>query len=391
MTTVARSAGSPAGAAPAREVQEETAKQPRDFGPIRWLPRLLVIVPLLYIFLWRVPNDAAAAPIAADACIFAIVGLSLNILIGYTGQLSLGHNGFYGIGAFAAAYALTERHVPFAATFVVAAVVGALFALVMGLAALRITGLYLALITLVFGLTLGESLFEAEWLTNAGAGQPADRPTWLFSDRNFFYFCLAFLLAACFLDWRLLKSKVGRALLALKENERVAEAFGVNVTVYKLIAFVLSGSLAGVAGALLAYRVGIVTASGFGFDLALTFVLMTVVGGLGSRLGVILGAALFASLDFLFEETWLHGVQQAIIDFFTTEGSATAANFEQFAVAFLGALGLLVTLVQFPGGLAQQLKAYIDWIKGRPFNVHDVLHPGKESGPGAVEGSSARA
>ena len=391
MTVAARTA-TQLGRENAREGEEaSTAKGGRDFGPIRWLPRLLVILPLLYVFLWRIPNDEAAAPIAADACIFAIVGLSLNILIGYTGQLSLGHNGFYGIGAFSAAYALTVRDVPFALTFVVAAVVGALFALIMGLAALRITGLYLALITLVFGLTLGESLFEAEWLTNAGAGQPADRPEWLFDERNFFYFCLAFLLAACFLDWRLLKSKVGRALLALKENERVAEAFGINVTVYKLIAFVLSGSLAGVAGALLAYRVGIVTASGFGFDLALTFVLMTVVGGLGSRLGVILGASLFASLDFLFEQTWLHNVQEFLIGLVSSEGSSTAANIEQFAVGFLGALGLLITLVQFPGGLAQQFKAYIDWIKGRPFNVHDLLHPGKESGPGAVEGSSARA
>jgi branched-chain amino acid transport system permease protein len=256
----------------------------RNFGPIRWLPRLLVVLPLLYVFLWRIPNDEAAAPIAADACIFALVGLSLNILIGYTGQLSLGHNGFYGIGAFAAAYALTERGVPFALTFVVAAVVGALFALVMGLAALRITGLYLALITLVFGLTLGESLFEAEWLTNAGAGQPATAGV---ADRG----AQLLLLLPGLPARRLLpglapaQEQGGRALLALKENERVAEAFGINVTVYKLIAFVLSGSLAGVAGALLAYRVGIVTASGFGFDLALTFVLMTVVGGLGSRLG----------------------------------------------------------------------------------------------------------
>ena len=153
----------------------------------------------------------------------------------------------------------------------------------------------------------------------------------------------------------------------------------------------LSGSLAGVAGALLAYRVGIVTASGFGFDLALIFVLMTVVGGLGSRLGVILGASLFASLDFLFENTWLGNVEDFLIGLVTSEGSSTAANVEQFAVGFLGALGLLLTLVQFPGGLAQQFKAYFDWLKGKPFNVHDLLHPGKESGPGAVEGSSARA
>lgn len=363
----------------------------RDFGPIRWLPRLLVAAPLVYVFLWRMPHDAAAAPIAADACIFAIVGLSLNILIGYTGQLSLGHNGFFGIGAFAAAYTLTVQQVPFALTFVVAGLCGAAFALLMGLVALRITGLYLALITLVFGLTLEESLFEASWLTNAGAGQPANRPEFLFDDANFFYFCLMFLIAAAYLDYRLLKTKTGRALLALKENERVAEAFGINVTAFKLIAFVLSGTLAGVAGALLAYRIGIVTASGLGFNLALIFVLMTVVGGLGSRLGVVLGASLFASLSFILEETWMHHVQQFFVRIFSFGQETAAANIEQFSVGFLGAVGLLLTLTLFPGGLAMQFKAYFDWMAGKPFSVHTLLHPQDESGPGAVEGSSVRA
>jgi branched-chain amino acid transport system permease protein len=359
----------------------------RDFGPIRWLPRILVLLPFAYWFLYRIPGNEAAAPIAADACIYAIVGLSLNILIGYTGQLSLGHNGFFGIGAFAAAYSLTVRDVPFAATFLVAGLCGALFALFMGIVALRITGLYLALITLVFGLTLEESLFEVEWLTNAGAGQPADRPEWLFSDSNFFYFCLGFLLLAVYIDWRLLRSKTGRALLALKENERVAEAFGINVTAFKLLAFVLSGTLAGIAGALLAYRIGIVTASGLGFNLALTFVLMTVVGGLGSRLGVILGASLFASLGFLLDETWVHSVQSFLVGILSFGNETAKTNVEGSIVGFIGALGLLLTIVLNPGGIAQQIRPFTRWWAGHPFSLHDA----KESGPASVEGSSVRA
>jgi branched-chain amino acid transport system permease protein len=373
---------------------DETTDEPagkhragRDFGPIRWVPRILVLLPFVYWFLYRIPSNEAAAPIAADACIYAIVGLSLNILIGYTGQLSLGHNGFFGIGAFAAAYALTVRDVPFAATFVVAALCGALFALFMGIVALRITGLYLALITLVFGLTLEESLFEVEWLTNAGAGQPADRPEWLFDDRNFFYFCLAFLLVAVYIDWRLLRSKTGRALLALKENERVAEAFGINVTAFKLLAFVLSGTLAGIAGALLAYRIGIVTASGLGFNLALTFVLMTVVGGLGSRLGVILGASLFASLGFLLDETWLHSVQSFLVGILSFGNETAKTNVEGSIVGFIGAIGLLSTIVLNPGGIAQQMRPFTRWLAGHPFSLHDA----KEAGPASVEGSSVRA
>lgn len=356
--------------------------QGKDFGPIRWLPRAVVYLLLAYWLLGIVPNSEVYAPIAADAAIYSIVGLSLNIIIGYTGQLSLGHQGFFGAGAFAAAYSLTVQGVPFFATFVIAALVGALFAFLMGVVALRITGLYLALITLVFGLTLEASLFEVPEFTNGGAGQPADRPEFLFDDGNFYLFCLVFLVGAIYIDWRLMKSKTGRALLALKENERVAEAFGINVTTFKLIAFVLSGALAGVAGALFAFRIGIVTGSGFGFFLALTFVLMTVVGGLGNRIGVIMGSSFFAAIGYILEETPVHAVEKFI---FRTD------NLQQFAPQFIGAFLLLVTLVQFPGGLAQQLKWALDWLSGKPFSLHTMLHAGKESGPGTVEGSNVRA
>ena len=365
----------------APDVEETTEPQGRgrkDYGPIRWLPRALVVLPILWWLLFYVPDTEKYSALAADACIFAIVGLSLNIIIGYTGQLSLGHQGFVGIGAFTAAYALTVQGVPFAATFLLAAIVSGLFALVLGLVALRITGLYLALITLVFGLTLEGSLFEIPEFTNGGAGQPADRPEFLFDDGNFYLFCLAFLVLAFYIDYRLLKTKTGRALLALKENERVAEAFGINVTAFKLIAFTLSGALAGIAGALFAYRIGIVSASGFGFFLALTFVLMTVVGGLGNRIGVVLGSTLFAVLDFLLTETFLINVEEFIF---------RTPDLKQFAPQFIGAFLLLLTITQYRGGIGQQIKPFTDWLSGKPFSLHDH----GDSGPGAVEGSNVRA
>ena len=374
--------------APAAAVAGEPHDKPgRDFGPIRWLPRALVVVPILYWVLFVIPGTDKYAAVAADACIYAIVGLSLNIIIGYTGQLSLGHQGFVGVGAFTAAYTLTVQNVPFALTFLLAAVLSAVFALVLGLVALRITGLYLALITLVFGLTLEGSLFEIPKFTNGGAGQPADRPEFLFEDGAFFLFCLAFLLVACFVDYRLLKSKTGRALLALKENERVAEAFGINVTAFKLIAFTLSGALAGVAGALLAFRIGIVTGSGFGFFLALTFVLMTVVGGLGSRLGVILGSTLFAVLDFLLNETFLKSAENFVVKIFSFGNEGARSNLEQFAPQYIGALGLLLTITKYRGGIGEQIKPLTDWLSGKPFSIHGDA----DSGPASVEGSSVRA
>ena len=345
---------------------------------LKWVPRATLLLLVLYVLLVRMPGDQGYAPIAQDAAIYAIVGLSLNILLGYTGQLSLGHNGFYGIGAFAAAYSLTVKQVPFSVTFVIAGLSGAAFALLMGVVALRITGLYLALITLVFGLTLEDSLFQVAFLTNEGAGQPANRPEWLFDETRYFYFCLAFLAVALYLDYVLLRSKTGRALLALKENERVAEAFGINVTAFKLLAFVLSGTLCGIAGALFAFRVGLVVGSGFGFNLALTFVLMTVVGGLGSRVGVVLGATLFASLDYVLENTFVHRVNEFVFRF---------DNAPQFVVGFLGAVGLILTLVQYPGGIGQQVRPITRWLAGERFSIHGD----DESGPAAVEGSSVRA
>jgi branched-chain amino acid transport system permease protein len=352
------------------------AKRPTALG---LAARGLVYLAVAWVVLVFVPGTDHYVDVAAEAVIFAIVGLSLNILIGYTGQLSLGHQGFYGAGAFAAAYAGTVHHVPFALTFVVALLVGALVALLLGLVALRITGLYLALITLVFGLTLEGSLFEVPEFTNGGAGQPAERPEWLFEPNKYYFFCLAFLVVALFLDWRLVRTKAGRALLALKENERVAEAFGINVTTYKLLAFMLSGALAGVAGALFAYSIGNVTGNDYSFLLALTFVLMTVVGGLGSRVGVVLGAVLFASLDFWIKD--VHWVTTVVNGVFRTP------NMQQFAPQFIGALGLLLTITQYPGGIGQQISPLTRWLAGHPFS----LHHDKDSGPGTVEGSSVRA
>ena len=312
----------------------------------------------------------------ADAAIFSVIGLSVNVVLGYTGQLSLGHQGLVGAGAFAAAYAVTVRGVPFEWTFAVAIFVGAAFAAMIGAVALRITGLYLALITLVFGLTLERSLFEVPELTNGGAGQEAARPDWLLSNNRYYWFCLVVLAVVLYLDWRLTKSKAGRALLALRENERVAEAFGVNVTSYKLLAFTISGAIAGLGGALLAYREQAVTGVTFDFNLALTFVIMTVVGGLNSRVGVVAGATFFALLDYVLERVGFTELLHPLL-----------GESSQFAGRFLGALLLITTLIFNPGGIAQQLRPFTRWFGGSRFD----LHGDSDSGPGAVEGSSVRA
>jgi branched-chain amino acid transport system permease protein len=372
--------------APAPEAVPATREPAFRPGPGGWLFRGVFLLPVAWVVLKWFGSGPDIAGRATDWVVFALVGISLNIIIGYTGQLSLGHQGFVGLGAFAAAYTLTVHKVPFAGSIVIAVLVGALFALLLGVVALRITGLYLSLITLVFGLTLEQSLFQQTDLTNGGAGQPAARPDFLIEPSRYYYFCLAILVVVVYVDWRLTKTKAGRALFALRENERVASSFGINVTSYKLLAFVLSGAIAGLAGALAAFRFESVSGEDYDFFLALTFVLMVVVGGLNSRFGVLLGAVIFSSLglDWAIENLhWLHSFLVNGVWFVPGFGDERI----QFAPRLIGALLLLLTLLQFPGGIAQQLRPVTRWLAGGRFSFrHDI-----DGGPGVVEGSSVRA
>lgn len=335
--------------------------------------RVVVALVLVWAVGWWAAHSTEWTPFAIVAAVYAMVALSLNVLIGYTGQLSLGHQGFLGAGACAAAYVQTKVEAPFAVAVVSAVVVGALFALVLGFVALRIRGLYLALITLVFGLTLQASLFLVPALTGGGAGQKADRPGFLQSNTHFYWFCLALVVVVLYLDARLLGTKSGRALLAVKENERVAEAFGINVVLYKLFGFVLSGAIGGLAGALFAYQSQQFNGSDYDFFLALTFVVIAVVGGAGSRYGMVAAATFFAFQHHLFTKV-------------TFIKSAFGTNVAQFFPDMVGVILLLVTLIFQPRGIATIVDPFAKWLRGGRFE----LHP-HEGGPSAVEGSSVRA
>jgi branched-chain amino acid transport system permease protein len=263
-----------------------------------WVARLAVVAGVAAVallapfYLHDRVTELAAAPI------YAIIALSLNVLIGYTGTISLGHQAFVGIGAFTTAYLVGQHHQPFLMGIAIAAALGAVQALFLGVLALRISGLYFSLITLSYGVLAQESLFNIKSLTGGGAGASAPIPT---SMRTYFYICMAFLAVVLYADWRLMRSKGGRALLALRENPRVAQTFGIDVKLYTLVGFMVSGVFAGIGGALLAHRDEVVNSVHFDFQLALLFVLMTVVGGLRSRTGIVIGASLFALLKMLVE------------------------------------------------------------------------------------------
>ena len=364
----------------------ETAALPGPFTALRlrmsWsgaAARAFVIGALGALVVWAafVANSAHWVAVAA---IYAIVGLSMNVLVGYTGQLSLGQQGFVGLGALVAAnVAHTGLSAAdpwrFAFCFAAAAIVTALAALLLGLAALRIQGLYLALLTLIFGSTIADTLFVESSLNGQGAGLPANRPTFAVSDTRFALLCLAVLGVCAYLDRRLVASKVGRSFVALREDERAAQAFGINVTGAKLLAFAISGALAGIAGGLFAFESDQFSQKDFssvaGFNLALTFVVMAVVGGLGSRAGVIVASAFFGILPKLLE-----------LLFNALGGGTYYGDHSGFVLGLVGSLLLLQTLIMNPGGLGQVLRPATRWLGGGPLRgQHEtVLLPGTGTG-----------
>lgn len=314
------------------------------------------------------------------AMIYVIVGFSINILMGYAGQISLGHQAFVGVGAFTAALVVTKAGWPFLLAIAMAGVTGAVSAFLLGIVALRLKGLYLALITLAYGAVAEFTIFATPAITGGGAGVNAVRPSFIrptppdpaAGERAFVYFCMLFVAAAIYIDWRLVRSKVGRAIFAIRENELAAASFGINLTAYKLAAFVLSGIFAGVAGALFGFRVQSVDAANFDFALGLTFVLMVVVGGLGSRVGVFIGSAFFALIDLLIDSLFGSGIGHTL---------AKVSFLKQLELypAFIGAMLLLVTLTLYPGGIAQQIKPLTNWLGGKRLREHGssiTIHEG---------------
>jgi branched-chain amino acid transport system permease protein len=343
-----------------------------------WVARAVVWTALAWVVLvFPLGRQAFEVQQYSEAVIYGIIGLSLNILLGYVGQISLGHQAFVGIGAFTAAYVVSEQGQSFWLGVAAAVAIGAAQALVLGGVSLRITGLYFALVTLSYGLVAEKNIFQIESFTGGGQGLPAPKPDLFATDWRYYYLCLAFLAVVLWLDWRMMRTKSGRALLALRENPRVAETLGVDVKVSTLFAFVLSGAVAGLAGALLAFNDTFVSPETWSFNLALVFVIMTVVGGLRSRAGVVIGSALFALLGYLLEKfSFLQDGINAI------PGAPDLST--EIAPLVIGPILLLLTLTLFPGGIGQQIRPIEAWLRGRRFDRHD-------RGPREVQISDVRA
>ncbi len=229
--------------------------------------------------------------------IYAIALLGLNILTGFNGQISLGHGAFYAIGAYCTAILIDQAGMPYWATLPISGAVCLLVGFLFGLPALRLEGLYLALATFALGVSLPQLLkyhhFEkwtggVQGIVIAKPNAPFDLP--LKPDQWLYFFTLAVMLIMFAFAWNLLRGRVGRALMAIRDQHIAAEAMGVNNAIYKSLAFGVSAMYTGVAGALSAIAIQFVAPDSFNIFLSITLLIGIVIGGLASISGAIYGA-----------------------------------------------------------------------------------------------------
>jgi branched-chain amino acid transport system permease protein len=266
------------------------------------------------------------------AGIFAVLALSLNLLLGYTGQLSLGHAAFFGIGAYTSALLTLRLDWSFWLGLLAATAAGAMAGWAIGRLALKLRGAYFVLVTLSFAGVIG--LVSVNWmeLTNGPLGLPGipapELGVWSLRSKGAYYYLV---LAAVALAWlichRLVHSRIGRAFVALRENETLAESVGIDVTHYLVLAAMVSAALAGMAGSLYAHYTRFVSPEVFLFTYTVTMAIMVVAGGKGTLAGPIVGALLFTVLPEALREatSWqwqmlAYGVILVLLVFFLPRG-----------------------------------------------------------------------
>ncbi len=272
----------------------------RDPVQRRWYGGLLAVVVLLPLAVPSYLTDISLV------FIYGLCGLSLMVLAGYTGLVSLGHAAFLGIGAYAHVYFVQDLGLPWVAAVALTAAISAAVGVLVSLPALRMTGVYLTIATLAFALIIQEVFTRWEHVTHGLKGRPVDKPV-IFgvsfaSDWAFYFLCLAVLIGGLWLTANVLRAPTGRAWVAIRDSEIAAQSMGVHLARYKTMAFAYSAGLMGAAGALFAHKIGFLAPDIFSVLLSIQFLLMVVVGGLGSLHGALYGAVFVAMLPVLISE-----------------------------------------------------------------------------------------
>jgi branched-chain amino acid transport system permease protein len=281
--------------------------------------------------------------------IASIAAVGLNILIGYTGQISLGHGAFIGVGAYAAAILATSANMPFLLTLPLAGLISALVGMIFGIPSGRLKGLYLTIATLAGQIIVEYVLIHWESLTKGTMGITLPSPSVfgfeLSGDLDFFFLIFISLVLMVLISVNLMRTKFGRAFIAIRDNDRAAEGMGIPIFRYKLLSFGISSFYAGFAGALWAYYMVSITSEPFNLGLSVEYIAMVIIGGLGSITGSIFGAVFITFLNEILR--WLTDIMMNMGIF--TQSGLNVAPLREF---FFGMAIILFILLE-PRGLAE--------------------------------------
>ncbi len=326
------------------------------------------VIGLLVLFIVIVPLVFGEYYLSIiNLVLISIVGaLGLNILVGYTGQISIGHGAFMSVGAYTAANLAVRAGLPFWITLPAGGLMAALIGAVVGIPSLRIKGLYLAIATLAGQLIIEWIINHVPWISGGTqASIQVPRPS-LFgfeikTQGELYFFLLFFALIAIVAALNLVRSRIGRAFVAIRDQDIAAEIIGIDIFRYKLIAFAISSFYAGVCGVLYTYYFGIANYEQFQLGVSIEYLAMIIIGGLGSVLGSILGAAFVTLLPLV-----IRTVMESVGAFFFAANEMSTVVSSMRLVIF-GAL-IIVFLVLEPEGLNRLWRNIRNYFRAWPFS-----------------------
>lgn len=344
-----------------------TAHRAIKLGTVLVLVAVAVLLPL-YSAPYRVFQFS-------EVLVFSIAVLSLNLLTGYTGQISLGHNFFFAIGAYSTAIVFRDFALPFVVPLLLAFVLAFVVGFLVGIPALRLTGVYLALVTIALAVITPPVITRFEGLTGGSQGINIDKPsapawTGLADDQWLYYLCLVVTTLVFLLARNLVRGRVGRSMTAVRDNELAARTMGVNPAVPKTLAFAYSAGFAGVAGSLYTMVIGLVAPGSFTLLLAINLLVGTVVGGMASIAGAVFGAA------------------------FITFVPVYASDLDPALGGVIYGAALIVVMLLMPGGvlgLARRIRTRFVVLRepGEPEPQGEGPHRGPDAAAGVPAGSPA--
>ena len=303
-------------------------------------------------------DDRYLLSLMIQAGYLGIAALGLNILVGFTGQISIGHAAFFGVGAFSSAF-LVDKGVPVFFSIPLAGLMTTAVGMVFGLPAARLKGLYLAIATLAAQFIIEDFFARARWFTGGVAGQ-VTKPFSLFgfafdTNETYFYVVLAYVVVMFLFAANLMRTRDGRALVAVRDHYLSAEMMGINLTYYRTLSFGISSFYAGIGGALYAHYLLFVSVEAFNIVFSIQFLAMIIIGGLGSVMGSMMGAVFMVLLPEVVQ-TAVDILQGSPVD--RALGLAGAISFIREMT--IGA-AIVLFLIFEPDGLAhrwRQIKAY---------------------------------